>query len=281
MIIWVLDSESGNKLLYKSFLKTKADEDIVSGFLTAFHHFSMIEFNQSLDSIEMGGLRWIYILEQKYNLLFVAAATKNVNTGLLKGRLNVIKNSFIKEYDPVWKRKKKSWDGDINVFLPFLDIIEDYYNQWEEVESLTEVADFFDILGIFERIFIMLRNVIENKMYSKSKNLIMERIEKSYNDFRNRKDFCDEPELENISFSKESWFNFLDINLIKCDKELVLQILKELLKQVVDILREVKGDYLCLKYFREENVYAYIYNNLKLLKDLKLELFFLDLFLLL
>jgi len=281
MIIWVLDSESGNKLLYKSFLKTKADEDIVSGFLTAFHHFSMIEFNQSLDSLEMGGLRWIYILEQKYNLLFVAAATKNVKTGLLKGRLNVIKNSFIKEYDPVWKRKKKSWDGDINVFLPFLDIIEDYYNQWEEVESLTEVADFFDILGIFERIFIMLRNVIENKMYSKSKNLIMERIEKSYNDFRNRKDFCDEPELENISFSKESWFNFLDINLIKCDKELVLQILKELLKQVVDILREVKGDYLCLKYFREENVYAYIYNNLKLLKDLKLELFFLDLFLLL
>jgi len=281
MIIWVLDSESGNKLLYKSFLKTKADEDIVSGFLTAFHHFSMIEFNQSLDSIEMGGLRWIYILEQKYNLLFVAAATKNVNTGLLKGRLNVIKNSFIKEYDPVWKRKKKSWDGDINVFLPFLDIIEDYYNQWEEVESLTEVADFFDILGIFERIFIMLRNVIENKMYSKSKNLIMERIEKSYNDFRNRKDFCDEPELENISFSKESWFNLVDINLIKCDKELVLIILKELLRQVVAVLREVKGDYLCLKYFREENVYAYIYNNLNLLKDLNLDLFFLDLFLLL
>ena len=281
MIIWVLDSESGNKLLYKSFLKTKADEDIVSGFLTAFHHFSMIEFNQSLDSIEMGGLRWIYILEQKYNLLFVAAATKNVNTGLLKGRLNVIKNSFIKEYDPVWKRKKKSWDGDINVFLPFLDIIEDYYNQWEEVESLTQVADFFDILGIFERILIMLRNVIENKMYSKSKNLIMNRIEKLYTEFRNRKDFCDEPELENISFSKESWFNLVDINLIKCDKELVLTILKELLRQVVDALREIKGDYLCLKYFREENVYAYIYNNLKLLKDLNLDLFFLDLFLLL
>lgn len=281
MIIWVLDSESGNKLLYKSFLKTKADEDIVSGFLTAFHHFSMIEFNQSLDSIEMGGLRWIYILEQKHNLLFVAAATKNVKTGLLKGRLNVIKNSFIKEYDPVWKRKKKSWDGDINVFLPFLDIIEDYYNQWEEVEGLTQVADFFDILGIFERIFIMLRNVIENKMYSKSKNLIMDRIEKLYSEFRNRKDFCDEPELENISFSKESWFNFIDINLIKCDKELVLTILKELLRQVVDVLREAKGDYLCLKYFREMNVYAYIYNNLKLLKDLNLDLFFLDLFLLL
>ncbi|MFX1312450.1 MAG: hypothetical protein ACFFHD_07535, partial [Promethearchaeota archaeon] len=256
MIIWILDSESGNKLLYKSFLKTKADEDIVSGFLTAFHHFSMSEFNQSLDSIEMGGLRWIYILEQNYNLLFVAAATKNVKTGLLKGRLNVIKNSFIKEYESVWKRKRNSWDGDINVFLPFIHEIEDYYKQWEEVESITQVADFFDILGIFERIFIMLRNIIENKMYNKSKNLIIDRIEQLYNEFRNRKDFCDEPELENISFSKASWFNFIELNLIKCDKELVLTILKELLNLVIDVLREVKGDYLCLKYFREENIYA-------------------------
>ena len=77
MIIWVLDSESGTKLLYRSFLKTDADEDIMSGFLTAFHHFSMVEFKESLDSIEMGGLRWVYIEEEKYQLLFVAADTKN------------------------------------------------------------------------------------------------------------------------------------------------------------------------------------------------------------
>ena len=35
MIIWILNSDSGVKLLYKSFLKTDADEDIVSGFLTS------------------------------------------------------------------------------------------------------------------------------------------------------------------------------------------------------------------------------------------------------
>ncbi|GAG66783.1 unnamed protein product, partial [marine sediment metagenome] len=62
----------------KSFLKTDADEDIVSGFLTAFHHFSMEEFHQSLESIEMGGLRWIYILEPNFKLLFVAADVKTV-----------------------------------------------------------------------------------------------------------------------------------------------------------------------------------------------------------
>ncbi|MFW9785574.1 MAG: hypothetical protein ACFFFB_25045, partial [Candidatus Heimdallarchaeota archaeon] len=119
MIIWIVENDSGVKLLYKSFLNTDADEDIVSGFLTAFNQFSMMEFKQAIDSIEMGGLRWIYIVEPKYNLLFVAAGTKGMKTEILKTRLDVIKNAFIKEFDPVWQKKGHNWDGDINIFLPF------------------------------------------------------------------------------------------------------------------------------------------------------------------
>ena len=133
MIIWILDSDSGIKLLYKSFLKTDADEDIVSGFLSAFHQFSMVEFNQSLESLEMGGLRWIYILDPSYHLLFVAADTKDVKTEILMGRLNAIKNAFIDRFKSVWLNREKTWDGNVNVFLPFINTVEDYYNQWEEV----------------------------------------------------------------------------------------------------------------------------------------------------
>jgi hypothetical protein len=280
MIIWIVESESGVKLLYKSFLKTDADEDIVSGFLTAFNQFSIMEFKQSIDSIEMGGLRWIYIVEPKYNLLFVAASTKEMRTDILKTRLDVIKNAFIKEFNPVWKKKGNNWDGNINIFLPFLKLIEDYYNQWEEVETLTQTADFFDILGIFQNIFIMIRNIIENKMYSKSKNEILDHVEKAYQTYQDQESCKEEPELKNISFSKESWFDIIDINLIKCDKELVIDSLKYLLSQVVNILREVKGDNLCLKYFREEKVYSYIFNNMELLKDLSLDMYLLELFLL-
>jgi hypothetical protein len=276
-----MDAESGVKLLYKSFLKTDADEDIVSGFLTAFHHFSMVEFKESLDSIEMGGLRWVYILEDKFKLLFVAADTKHIKTELLMARLNVIRNSFIKEFEPTWIKKGKSWDGNINVFLPFLKEIEDYYSQWGEVENLAEVADFFDILGIFQKILIMLRNVIEKKMYSKSKTAILNKIENVYKDFKNQQDFKKIPELKNISFDKESWFNIKDINLIKTDKELVIKNLKSILSKIVSILREVKGKNLCYKYFSEEKIYAYIYNNMRLLKDLNLDLFLLNTFLLL
>jgi len=281
MIIWILESDSGIKLLYKSFLKTDADEDIVSGFLTAFNHFSVMEFKQSIDSIEMGGLRWIYISEPKYNLLFVAAGTKDMKTEILKSRLEVIKNAFIKEFDKVWEKKGHNWDGDIKIFDPFLKLIEDYYYQWKEVESITQTADFFDILGIFQNIFIMLRNIIENKMYSKSKNEILNLVDLIYNEFKETEDFKCEPELESITFTKDGFFNIIDINLIKCDKELVINNLKHLLTKVVNSLKEVKGNNSCLKYFREEKVYSYIFNNMTLLKDLNLDMYLLELFLLL
>lgn len=281
MIIWILDSDSGVKLLYKSFLKTDADEDIVSGFLTAFHHFSVEEFHQSLDSIEMGGLKWIYTLEEEYNLLFVAAGMKNIRTEILMGRLNVIKEAFIKEFESILKKRRKIWDGNVGIFSPFVNVIEDYYNQWEEVETLTQVADFFDILGVFQQIFIIIRNIIEHKMYTKSKNIILNKVEKKFRNLKNHEDFKNQPELKNVSFSKKSWFNIIDEKLIKCDIELVINYLKALLSEIINILKIVKGNNLCLKYFSEENMYAYLYNNLKLLKDLNLDTFLLELFLLL
>lgn len=281
MNIWVLESDSGTKILYKSFLKTDADENIVSGFLTAFYHFSMAEFRQSLESIEMGGLRWIYILEPDYKLLFVAADKKNVKTELLLGRLNVIKEAFIKQYKALWEKKGKTWDGNLNVYVPFLKVLEDYYSQWEEVESITEVADFFDILGIFQQIFIMLRNIIENKMYSKSKNLILDRIEEMHNNIKNQAECKDQDDLKDITFSKESWINIVDINVIKCDKDLVIRYLKSLLREIIQIIKSVKGKNLCYKYFNEEKIYSYLLNNKKLLSDLNLDMFLLQQFLLL
>jgi len=280
MIIWILNSDSGIKLLYKSFLKTDADEDIVSGFLTAFHHFSMEEFHQSLESIEMGGLKWIYTLEPKFKLLFVTADVRSEKTGILMGRLNVIKEAFLKEFEPVWIKKKRSWDGNMNVYLPFLKVIEDYYGQWEEVETISQVADFFDVLGVFQQMFIKLRNILENKMYTKSKSSVLNQIEKAYNKLKKQEEYVQQPELENITFTKEAWFNIIDINLLKCEKEIITKYLKSLLYETVHILDDVKGRSLCLKYFSEEKVYSYIYNNMDLLRDLHLNMFFLKLFLL-
>ncbi|MHA1669307.1 MAG: hypothetical protein ACTSV5_01885 [Promethearchaeota archaeon] len=279
MIIWILESDSGIKLLYKSFLKTDADADIVSGFLTAFHHFSMVEFKQSLESIEMGGLRWIYILEPDYNLLFVAADVKSMKTEILMGRLNVIRNSFLEKFEKVWKKRNKTWDGDLNVFIPFVEEIEDYYNQWGQIENVSQMADFFDVLGVFQQILINIRNIIDHRMYSKSQDIILDKIQKEYDNITNLEKFKDNPELKNITLSKESWFNIIDINLIKNRKEIIIDYLKKIIRMVIEVLKNEKGKYTCLKYFSEERIFAYIYNNMTLLKELGLDLFFLDLFL--
>jgi len=281
MIIWILESESGIKLLYKSFLKTEADEDIVSGFLSAFHQFSMVEFKEALESLEMGGLRWIYILDPAYHLLFVAADTKDVKTEILMGRLNAIKNAFVEEFKSVWLNREKSWDGNVNVFLPFLDVVEAYYKQWAEVEAINQVADFFDILGIFQQILIMLRNILDNKMYSKSKINVLSQIEEQYLSLIKQSRFENEPDLENISFSKELWFDIIDINLIKCDQELVIKYLKSIVTLIIDSLAEIKGKNSCFKYFHDEGIYAYIYNNMQMLKDLNMDRFVLEKFLIL
>ena len=118
-------------------------------------------------------------------------------------------------------------------------------------------------------------------MYTKSKLSILNKIEEMYNDFLTQEDFQNTPELKNITFNKESWFNIIDINLIKSDKDLVIKNLKSFISGIVNILKEIKGKNSCLKYFNEENIYAYIFNNMKLLKELKLDLFFLEIFLLL
>ncbi|MBD3197696.1 MAG: hypothetical protein GF317_21770 [Candidatus Lokiarchaeota archaeon] len=281
MIIWVLDSESGLKLFYKSFIKVNSDEDIASGFLAAFRHFAVIEFQQELESIEMAGLKWIYILEQQYNLLFIAADSKEENSEIMKARLNVIKNEFLKRYKDLYKKRGGNWDGDINVFNSFSRVVEDYYIQWEKVEDLSPIADFFDILGVFQRILIMINHIIEKRMYSKSRNQILEKIDQYFQFIAEMKKYRDQLGLDNIKFSKESWFEILDINLMKSDKNIVIEYLKQILSQVVQALIEVKGTNLCLKYFHEEKVLFYIYNNLDLLKDLQLVKFFLRVFLIL
>jgi hypothetical protein len=281
MIIWILDSESGVKLLYKSFLKIKTDQDIVSGFLTAFHHFSMEEFQESLESIEMAGLKFSYILEPKYNLLLVAADTKDIKTEILLGRLQVIRKAFIEEFKDLYKKRKNSWDGNLRVFLPFIDTIENYFNQWEEVNELAQVADLYDILRVFQQILIMLRNIINNRMYSKSRNTILANIETSFNSLKKRKKYANQAEIRDISFSRENWVEIVDVNVIKCDKTMLIDYLKSILRIIVDALKESKGKALCFKYFNDEKLFAYLYNNIQILQDLNLDLFLFELFFLL
>ena len=76
MNIWILDSESGITLLYKPYMDLPLDEDLVSSLLAALNQFTVFEFHKGIESIDMGGLRWVYLEDREANLLFVAAGEK-------------------------------------------------------------------------------------------------------------------------------------------------------------------------------------------------------------
>ncbi len=281
MNIWILDSKSSLKIFYKSYLKTNIDEDIVSGLLSAFNQFTMSEFHQPIESIEMGGFRWIYLPDLEYNVLFIAADTKSVSTEKLRNKLNIIKEAFIRNYKQVWINRGKTWSGDLRIFFPFEEQIDNYFYDWEEAEIFQQLGIFQQILGIFQQILILINGIIGNQIRKEKIENIHKRIEDLLVDFHNQPEIKDDLELRKISFSRVSGFNVIDINPTNCDPIIAKTNLINILINIIKIFKEEIGIGLSLKYFRDGNIYDYIFNNMELLREFNLANFLLKNFLLL
>ena len=128
------------KLLYKSFINVVDNESLISGLLSAFHQFTMVEFHQPIESIEMAGFRWIYIVDEEYDLLLIASASKDLPSDLLRGRLNTIREAFIADFGQRWLERGENWSVETTPFEPFLDTLEQFYLQWEEAEIMISLA---------------------------------------------------------------------------------------------------------------------------------------------
>jgi len=277
MNIWILDSDSGVTLLYKSFMDLLVNEDLVSGLLTALNQFTIMEFKQGLESIDMGGLRWVYIMNKEANLLFVAAGPKDLHAEILRARLNVIKQAFIQEYFS--EKEKKKWNGNVETYLPFKQVIDQFYSDWLAAETISTIAEFYDILGIFQQIFFDVLATIQ-KIPIDSKGRVYNKIEKMFEHYKNNEYVKNNPELSKISFSRDSGINIITINPNNCDMVVVEKQIINLLRRVINEIKNELGQYESLKLFMEENVLIYILNNIDMLHRLNLDKFLLQLFLL-
>ncbi|MFX1275198.1 MAG: hypothetical protein ACFFBP_15075 [Promethearchaeota archaeon] len=278
MNIWIMDSNSGVTLLYNPYKEFSVNEDLVSGLLTALNQFTVVEFKQGIESIEMGGLRWVYLSDEISNLLFIAADDKSVSSDLISARLNVIKHSFIEEYVKNEEYWKAHWFGNTDTFVPFKNVIDEYYNQWLTAERVKDIAEFFDILGIFQQILNLLQNVIENHLTLVKKNTIFTKIEKMFDNYANNPYVQSQEELRKINFSPTSGVNIISINPSNCDMMIVEKQIINLIKRIVDLIKEYVDPVSFIDYLRQENVYNYILNNFTLIKELDLDAFLLQLF---
>lgn len=274
-----MNSDSGITLLYKSYMDLPVNEDLVSGLLTALNQFTIMEFKQGMESIDMGGLRWVYLLDKDSNLLFIAAGTKDVNAEILRARLNVIKQTFIHDYlgeEGKWRAK---WDGNVERFEPFKEKIDQFYQDWLAAEGITQLAEFYDILGIFQQLFFDILSVL-NQLPESSCEYIYARIERMFENYRQNDYVKNNPELSKISFDRDSGINIITINPNNCDMIVVEKQIINLIRRLVNIIKQKIGHYNSVKLFLEENIFDYILNNIAMLNKLNLDKFLLELFLL-
>jgi hypothetical protein len=280
MNIWILDSESGITLLYKPYMDLPLDEDLISGLLAALNQFTTYELKEGIESIEMGGLRWAYLEDQDSNLLFVATSEKDISSNMLRARLNVIKQTFIEQYvSPDLEKWKNLWKGNTELFNPFKDVIDEYYSQWLTAENISTIAEYFDILGVFQQILNLLINVIEGHFTSEKKEKVYQKVEKMFNNYLNHQYVQKNPELRKISFDRVSGINIINIDPTNCDMLVVEKQIINLIRRITEMIKSEEGYYVTLHYFIEENIFEYLISNISLLNELNLFKFLLQLFL--
>ena len=274
-----MESDSGITLVYKPFMDFPVNEDLVSGLLTALNQFTIVEFKQGIESIEMGGLRWVYILDKETNLLFIGADSKEVTTDTLRSRLDVIRHTFIQQYAKEKNRWGSKWAGNVEIYKPFEKIIEEYYTQWKQAERITTVAEFFDMLGIFQQILNLVMNVIEGHLSKKKKNRIYKKIDDMFQNYSQLDIVKKNPELSSITFQRKTGINIISIDPMNCDMVIVEKQIINLITRMVEILKDEEGYFTTIKFFIEENIFDYLISNFSLLNDLNLFIFLIKLFL--
>lgn len=161
--LWIIELKSSVLLFYHNYTgEQMLNEYIISGLLGALNSFSESELpDQGLESIDMGNLRWVYLKDIDKNLLLVAAGAKTENAGLMTARLDVIRKMFIKEYKivPEFWRKGPIETSQFEKFGPLMRTLQE---QWQKADTVTDMGIIFDVLGIYQQIFIRLIQYIND-----------------------------------------------------------------------------------------------------------------------
>jgi hypothetical protein len=112
---------SGGLLMYsRQYGDRKVDQDLISGFLTALSSFSSEVKGGKIESLVMQDIRFIYSIGDS-DLLFVFCCDKDDLEDEVQGRIEKVKNEFYR----MFKDQVKNWNGNVTIFRPFDEIIDE------------------------------------------------------------------------------------------------------------------------------------------------------------
>lgn len=278
--LWIIDDISSTTIFYRKYSVGKEiDPDLVSGLLSALHQFSEVELDQhGIESITMGGLAWTYVDNKDYDMLFICADDKTTNPHIMKSRLEAIRNAFLQQYNLTPEIWKKKWNGDVTEYQDFSEITDTYIRDWKEAEKIVNVAELFDLLGVFQQIFNLILNIIRLNFFNQEYEQITTEINNKLKATINSEEFSQEDELKKIEFFNQTGWNIITINPANVSASILQKALLTLTKSMKDIISVKLGKMLTLHSLSQE-VFPYLLSNWNLISSLNMEKKILSLFL--
>jgi hypothetical protein len=276
---WVINDYNSIALFHRNYSDIVIDSDLVSGLLSALNSFSKEEIGQQIETISMVGLNWSYLEDKKNELLFVAAADKGTDSHILKSQLQVLGNSFVKEFN-ITPSMSKEFNGDVSKYETFAITADLLIQQWSEIDKITSTAELFDLLGVFQQVFHLFINIINLNFFTKKMlDKINKSIKSKLEEILNADEFKDDMELQKIVFDVKTGWNIFTVNPAKVTSGKNLQtVLLKLTAEIKKILSKELGRMVTLDSLRRE-VFPFMLNNWSLISKLQLHKKLLNIFL--
>ncbi|MHA1675215.1 MAG: hypothetical protein ACTSYI_16515 [Promethearchaeota archaeon] len=284
--LWIIEKGSSKSMFYHEFATDHPlDGILLSGLLSAMNSFSEGELGESgIESVDMGGLRWVYLSNKDTNLMLVAAGEKKCNGALIKARLQVIHDIFAREFQidlEFWD----SWNFEISQFYGFSKIVETLQQQWSKADQMMNVGAIFDMMGVFQQIFycfikIVNENFTGMKLHSVLKKLhtYKGRLEIWYEQ-QNLPDsyhvmglFIPEINLstDEITFSEAPVTNIFGLNPLGLTNDVLIPLFYLVIRHFQRTLQLELGESLWLKAAKKE-IIPFILEKWGFLKSLNLD----------
>lgn len=215
------------------------DPDLVSGLLGAFNNFSEMELSGlGIDSINMGGLQWVYLNNISLNMLAVAGERKGAgNADLMRARLEVVMNAFINKFQITPEIMEGSAASYVKEFHEFDKDLDDLQDQWSMAESVTNAGELFDMLGVFQQVLNLFNLIIQNNCERETCVAIMDELKTYATKLDTYFDIQQYPEFQNISFDEQlGGWTVITLDPTKLRKDVLKKGLFAIIKHVKTVL---------------------------------------------
>ncbi len=268
---YIIDKRSSTTIFHRSFFEEKVqlDSDLLSGMLSALNQLSEVEMQgRGIDSIEMGGLSWVYQNYDALGIMLIAADIRGKNVDVMRARLEVILRMFLQQFNinspEDWAR---IWTGEYSKFDSFKETLDQLIQQWGMAETAMGAAELFDMLGTFQQVFHTFQKIFRTNFFNERFQTIQTNLQEFYQKLQ--ADELDNEELQKIEFTPQNLgWNILSvnpqfINALKL-KKILLLITKEMKVLIVKTL----GRMLALQELSKE-IFPFIVQNMDMFERLE------------